>query len=286
MKKSLALSSVLLAVLILGCTEEQITSPPEELSPPLGLVSVTGHEKVTLFWWCSNYEDNLNGYIIYYKEGATTNQDPQETIPTGFEVIVRDTVAAPSAGQRWVDVVEGLENGVTYSFLVVAAMEDWGTISHTSNIVEDTPREETATETTIYAYQSNPTQAGFELSDFTVVSCAGLDANYDTPSGTGDIMCERFDILAGTRAWIDGINGGEIQDLGYMSDWNDADRAPASGYASTGHSLEAIATHVYAIKTGDNHYGKIHITGVDGLNHSWIRFKAAYQPDPNNREYR
>jgi hypothetical protein len=285
MRKALALSFVVLAVLVLGCTEEQIIGPPEELSPPLGLVTVTGHEEVILYWWCSNYEDNLSGYIIYSKEGATADQDPQETIPTGFEVVGRDTVGAPSAGQRSV-YIEGLQNGVTYSFLVVAAMEDWGTISHTSNIVEDTPREETATEITIYAYQSDPTQSGFELSDFTVVSCVGLDANYDTPTGTGDIMCERFDILAGTRAWIDGINGGAIQDLGYMSDWNEADIAPALGYASTGHSLEAIATHVYAIKTGDNHFAKIQITGMDGLNYSWIRFKAAYQPDPNNREYR
>lgn len=285
MKTIFVIGGILLLLSFLGCTKEEITQivAPEELSPPLGLFSITGDGKVTLFWWCSNYEDDLDGYIIYYREGEYGG-GPQDTVPSGFVMIDSVEVSPPCADQIWVDI-DGLENGKTYSFLVVAAMDDWTTISHTSNIVEDTPRDESTGESTIYAYQSDPTKAGFELSDFSVIDCTGLDSNYDTPSGDGDIMCERFNPGAGFRAWIDGINGGEVQDIGYMSDWDYADEAPASGYAETGHSIEVLMGHVYAIRTGDNHYAKVHITGIDA-NYNWIRFKAAYQPDPGNHEYK
>jgi len=282
MRQLCAIACVLvLPLLIMGCTEEKVLGR-EELSPPLGLQSITGDEKVTLSWWCSNFESDLNGYIIYYRQGAFGG-DPRENVPSGFQIVDSLEVTPPSADEVWIDI-EGLQNGVTYSFVVVAAKGDWGEISHTSNIIEDTPRDETATEVQIMDYHTTPALAGFELSDFTVVSCVDLH-NYTTGSGLGDIMCERFNPGAGMRAWVDGINGGEVQDLGYMSDWDGADEAPLDGYADTGHSVEALLGHVYAIKTGNNHYAKIQITGVD-LNHTWIRLKAAYQPDPGNPEYR
>ncbi len=292
MRTAFSVCGVLILLSFLGCTTEEIIEVvgPSELSPPLGLFSITGDEGITLFWWCSNYENDLDGYYVYYKQGETVDQDPQENIPSGFEIIDSVEVTTPCAELQWLDIDtlpngSPLANGTTYSFLVVAAMDNWAAISNTSNIIEDTPRNESAGEDTIYAYQDDETEAGFELSNFTVVSCVGLDVNYDTPSGIGDIMCEQFNPGAGVRAWIDGINGGEIQDIGYMNDWNDADEAPGSGYAETGHSVEALMGHVYAIKTGNNHYGKIQITGIDA-SWNWIRFRAAYQPDTGNPEYK
>jgi len=284
MKAIFAVSGLLILLLVAGCSEKKEIIAPSQLPPPLGLNSITGDEKVTLFWWCSNYEDDLNGYRIYYVQGEHEG-NPVETIPGQFVQIDSIEVDAPCAGQRWVDI-EGLQNGVTYSFLVVASMDDWSKTSHTSNIIEDTPRDETTGEETIYAYQSDQTSAGFELSDFSVIDCSDLDANYDIPSGNGDIMCERFNPGAGVRAWIDGINGGEVQDIGYKSDWDLADKAPMNGYAESGHSIEALMGHVYAVRTGDNHYAKIQITGIDGESYNWIRLKAAYQPDPGNRQYK
>jgi len=139
----------------------------------------------------------------------------------------------------------------------------------------------------IYAYQIDKTQAGFELSDFTIIDLTNLNtSDYTTPTGKGDIMCERFEVIpgAGFRPWIDGINGGGVQNMGYMSDWSEADEAPTEGYASPGHSIEAIMGHVYAIETGDNHYAKIQITDIAG-DGTWIEFKAAYQVDPGNAEF-
>ncbi len=269
-----------------GCTETiREVVAPSDLSPPLGLQSITGDSMVTLFWWCSNYEDDLDGYIIYYQQGEYED-DPQEDIPTGFVLVDSLEVTPPSAGQLWVDI-GGLSNGQTYSFLVVAAMDDWGSISNTSNIIEDTPRAETVGDDTIYDYDDQPDLAAFEFADFSVASCETLDLNWNTPSGLGDLMYEVFSPGAGfpLRPWINGINGGEVQDIGYMADWDDADVAPSLGYAETGHSLEVLMGHVYAVKTGDDHYAKIHVTGIDG-DLDWIRFKSAYQPDTGNPEYK
>lgn len=285
MKTIFAVCGMLVLLLIGGCSEKEEVVAPSELPPPLGLSSITGDEKITLFWWCSNYEDDLNGYRIYYTEGEYEG-DPVESIPGQFVQIDSIEVDAPCAGQQWVDIEE-LENGVTYSFLVVASMDEWSKTSHGSNIIEDTPRDESTGEDTIYAYQYDQKKAGFKLSDFSTVDCTDLDVNtYDTPSGDGDIMCERFDPAAGMRAWIDGINGGKVQDIGYMNDWDDADEAPIDGYAEPGHSIEVLMGHVYAVRTGDNYYAKIQVTGIDEEGYNWIRFKAAYQPDPGNREYK
>lgn len=277
-------------LLLLGC-EDKITEviSPEELSPPLGLKSVTGDQKVTLIWYTSNFESDLDGYLIYRYDDSYSNLDPKEDIPSVFLSTDPETleVSGGSHTQRTKTIL-GLTNGQTYSFLVVAAKDDWTEISHTSNIVRDTPRPETGpTEyATVYAYAVNSDSSGYELSDFSVSDMTGINiGDYSTTSGIGDIICERIALAAGTRLWIAGTNGAVTMDLGYMSDWNSADVAPQSGYANTGYSLTALLGHVYAIKTGNNHYGKIQIVDMN-VSSGWISFKACYQPQAGNREYR
>jgi len=287
--KHLTLFLLILSALILiqGC-EEKVTKVlnPEKHSPPLGLRSITGDGDVTLIWYTSNYEGNLDGYLVYKYVGVYSNLDPKETIPSGFSVAETLKTPTGSSHTQVSKTVSGLSNGQDYSFLVVAARDNWTEISHTSNIIFDTPRPETAKYDTIYASSVNKAKSGYELSDFTVADMTDINvSNYSTTDGIGDFICEKFDPGAGYRLWIAGTNNGQLMDLGYMQDWDEADYAPASGYASTGYSLTCLIGHVYAIKTGDNHYAKIQITDMS-VPSSWIKFKACYQTDAGNREYK
>jgi hypothetical protein len=271
-----------------GC-EDKITEvlSPEKLSPPLGLKSITGDSSVVLFWYTSNYEDDLSGYFIYQYEGTYSTTTVPEDVPLVFFKVDSLAVSSPS-NQTKSKMIGNLNNGTTYSFLVVAAKDDWTEISQPSNIIQDTPRDESAKYDTIYGFAQNKEESGYELSDFSVTDLTGLNTStYTTPSGIGDIICEKFAPRPGAdRVWLAGCNNGQIQDLGYMADWDEADMAPGSGYFPSGYSVQAIEGHVYAVKTASpTHYGKIHVLEVS-ITNAWVSFKACFQPDSGNRQYK
>ncbi len=278
-------------LLLLGC-EDKITEviSPEKLSPPLGLKSVTGDGKVTLIWYTSNFESDLDGYLIHQSEGAYFDLDPRKDIPAAFTSTDPETLKTfgMSNIQRS-KTISGLTNGQTYSFLVVAAKDDWTEISYTSNIVRDTPRPEKSEYVTVYARFAKAEfidSCGYELFDFTRVSMSGINQDYDTPPNyIGDIICEKFDPGAGDRVWLAGANGALMMDLGFMSDWDDADTAMAAGYVDPGYSLTAVPGHVYSVKTGDNHYAKIHVEETN-ITDGWVTFKACYQTKPGSRQFK
>lgn len=283
------LTLVFIIALVQGC-EDKITKvlSPEKLSPPLGLKSVTGDESVFLFWYTSNYENDLDGYFIYQYQGAYSTTTVPEDIPAVFTKVDSISVSPPS-NQVKSKMIENLSNGTTYSFLVVAAKDNWTEISQPSNIIQDTPRDESAEYATIYGFAQIREESGYELSDFSVTDMTGLDPQeYTTNPPIGDIICEKFAPRPGAdRVWLAGCNNGQIQDLGYMADWDDADLAPSDGYFPSGYSVQAIEGHVYAVKTGDSpaHYGKIHVLEVS-IAGAWVSFKACYQIDPGNRQYK
>lgn len=279
---------VFLLASLQGC-EDKITEviSPEKLSPPLGLKSITGDQSVILFWYTSNYENDLDGYFIYRYQGAYSTATVPEDVPAVFSKV--DSIAvSPPSNQVKSRSISGLSNGTTYSFLVVAAKDGWTKISQPSNIIQDTPRSESAQYATIYGFAQIREESGYELSDFSVTDMSNLDPQkYTTDPPIGDIICEKFAPRPGAdRVWLAGCNGGQIMDLGYMSDWNDADVAPADGYFPTGYSVQAIQGHVYAVKTGSpTNYGKIHVLDLS-ITGSWVEFKACYQTDPGNRQYK
>ncbi len=275
---------------ITGCSEQTTeTVSPETLSPPLGLKSITGDGEITLLWYTSNYEDDLSGYFVYKYDGAYSSSNAPEEIPSSFTKIDSLSKSSPSNNIQS-RTITGLQNGTTYSFLVVAAKDDWSKQSQPSNIINDTPREETeaGSSDTIWASSVHKNKSGYELSDFSVSDMNDINtSNYSTTDGEGDFICEKINFQGGIayRLWLAGTNNGGVMDLGYMSEWNEADLAPSSGYAATGYSLTAIPGHVYAVKTGDSHYGKIQVINID-VDAGWVSFKACYQTKVNERQYK
>ncbi len=291
MKQVLLLAAAALVLLSVQACDETVTKsvPADTLSPPLGLKSITGDEEVTLLWYTSNYEDDLSGYQIYRYDGLYSGTSAPQEIPSGFTKVDSLPKSSPSNTIQS-RTIDELENGTTYSFLVVAAKDSWADISQPSNIINDTPRREMllGDSDTVWASSLFKERCGYELSDFSVTDMTDIHVpGYYTDDGLGDFICERINFEGGVeyRLWLAGTNDGGVMDLGYMQDWDDADVAPSTGYASTGYSLTAIPGHVYAVKTGDNHYGKIQVIDLD-VGAGWVAFKACYQPQTGNRQYK
>ena len=283
MKRIVALIIPVLVV-IAACSDTTETVAPEDLNPPLGLYSVTGDSAVALGWYTSNFEDDLDGYFIYIYEGVYGDDESEEEIPTGFFKADSIEVAAPSSGEIAVTLI-GLTNGQTYSFLVVAAKDDWKDISHTSNIIIDTPRPEVISLTL-----ENQNLDGDDCAlKFSSTSPYVEVVDFDDPDAA--LMFESFNAGLGDRSGLVGVRGGaQIQDLGFMSDWDMADVAPTEGYPDSDFSVTARANHVYAVKiTGaTTNYAKIYISGIAGDpsdNSDVATVWVAYQTDANNPEY-
>ncbi len=266
----------------------KVVTIKEKLSPPLGLHSVTGNNQVTLFWYTSNYESAFQGYYIYRAQGDLTNQSVDSTLSSQF--VLTDSLPISGNSDKVVTkTIAKLTNGQTYSFAVVA-YACWGEqISFPSNIIKDTPRPEIVA-ITIKSASTNQvtgddTQAGFDFNTFKVVSVPATGYSNDNGS---DLINEAYDPSKGSqiRPWLAGMNGAGIQDLGYMDALSEADMAPEMGYSEAGKSISVLAGHVYAIKTGDNHFAKIIITNVGNAPDYSVTFNAAFQMEAGNRNYK
>jgi hypothetical protein len=271
-----------IAAMICGCdTDSTTVVGPGDLNPPLGLWSVTGDGEVDLAWYTSNYESDLDGYVVYFYEGAYGDLDSQSSIPAVFDSLGSLFVTSPSGEVQSVTVT-GLTNGDNYSFLIVAAKDDWSEISHTSNIVVDTPRPDV---TSLVLKDQNLLQGDCALK-FSVTAPYIQVVDDTDPSAA--VMFESFNAGAGKRSGLVGVAGrAQVQDLGFMSDWDTADHAPTDGYPAADFSVTAIANHVYAVKTSAGHYAKIYVQGITGNpedNSDVATVWAAYQTDPNNPE--
>jgi hypothetical protein len=272
----------LLVIGTLGCDETTSILNPEDLNPPLGLASVTGDGEVVLAWYTSNFEGGLNGYKVYIYVGNLTNLSSRSSIPSGFTVADSISVSGSSSGKQSIEI-DGLVNGQTYSFLVVAAKDDWTDISHTSNIVVDTPRPEVVN---VVLKDENLGQGGCCLKFSS--SAPYVEVVGKTDPGAA-IMFESFNAGLGDRSGLVGVQGrAQVQDLGYMANWDSADEAPTTGYPDSDFSVTAIQFHVYAVKTTGVNYAKIFvssITGNPGDNSDEVTVWVAYQTDTNNPDF-
>lgn len=263
-----------LATMGSGCEDTINTLDPEDLAPPLGLTSVTGDQSVTLHWQASNYGEDRQGFQIYRLTG-TASGTPEE-IPSNFDDTPIEVDDDENAGS-FSHTVTGLTNGTTYSFLVVSFKDDGDEISRPSNIITDTPRQ--GSENTIIEVLTEDVGPEFvDVSAFPPVAITSAGS-------VADIKVESFDAGLGRRHGLVGANDARIQDLGFVSTWDEVDKVPLnlSSYPSDNFSVQALPGHVYGIRTGDNHYAKIWVRTVNSNNFG-VRLSVAYQPQAGNNE--
>lgn len=286
-----ALGSFLMLGCLTGCDNNNpiTTVNEDELAPPLGLQSITGNGRVTLMWFTSNFEDKFQGYIVYQASGdLATGQSA--VLTSAFTEV--DRLEFNSSGTPRSVTVEGLTNGTTYSYAVVAFQDDGDKVSRTSNIISDTPRPDlntiTITSASTNDVTGNDATAGFNFNAFSVTQVPNDLAgnNYTDLSGT-DVVHEAFDPGPendNIRSWLSGMNGGGVQDLGFMGDLDNSDVAPEQGYSDSGESVILTVGHVYAVHTGDDRFGKLIVTAIQPPPNARVTFNAALQikaGDPN-----
>ena len=263
-----------LAALGAGCESGTDTVQPKDLAPALGLTSVTGSGAVTLRWQASNYGEDREGFQVYQAAGIQPSV-PGESIPTAFGTTPVATLTTTLEAGAFTRTVTGLTNGTTYSFLVVAFKDGGNKISRPSDVITDTPRRESPTALDLTNGAGN-------------VRYLIVDSDPPSTSSSAagaDVLCESFNASAGDRRGMVGQAGALVQDLGFVSTWDDIDAAPlgAGSYPDASHSVEVLDGHVYAVFTGDNHYAKIWVTGVQagGFGYTCL---VAYQPAAGNNE--
>ena len=263
-----------LAALGAGCETGTSTVEPKDLAPALGLTSVTGSEAVTLQWQASNYGEDREGFQVYQAAGSQP-AIPGESIPAAFGTTAVATLTTNQEAGVFTKTVTGLTNGVTYSFLVVAFKDGGNKLSRPSDVITDTPRRETS--------------ATLELTNG-VTNLRFLSVDSDPPStsssGAGaDVLCQSFNAGAGDRHGMVGQTSALVQDLGFVSTWDEIDAAPlgAGSYPDASHSVEVLVGHVYAVFTGDNHYAKIWVTDLHAGDFGYT-CRVAYQPQAGNNE--
>jgi len=261
-----ALATILGAIAILGCDGRQNGyEPPRDFeAPPVptGVTTTTMDGEILVSWdpiYLDPDYDDLAGFKVYrsinnnlFSHIATVDRDVYEYLDTG------------------------LENGSTY-YWAVTSFDTHGNESDLSyETVFDTPRPEGFDER-IYNYLGPAYEqlSGFDFSLERVIS-------WNSPSC--DIFLE-YDDSPGIQAfyiWL-GDNGADIQDMGYTDSFDDITYAPNAGWSQFSY-VEAILGHTYVLRTMDNHYAKVRVTGFSGSPDYSMVFDWGYQIDAGNRE--
>ena len=243
------------AALIAGCQDE--TAPGDVTPPaaPRGLYSVTGDQKVTLYW-LANTESDVAEYRVYQADCAGGNSCPYtrvgSTVMTSF-------------------VVPGLTNGVTHYFAVSAVDRSGNESELSKNDVFDTPRPAGYNQP-LAERVASPSTSGYDFSAAVVRPWddGSTDMYYQQTSGVAQMICPFTDT--------------DIQDAGYATTLDAVDWAPSQGWSATG-IVELIQGHCYVVRIGSTsvNYAKFR---VNALSATQIVFDWAYQTAPNNPELR
>jgi hypothetical protein len=257
--KSLKTAGILLGISLLtvGCERDKLVYEDFVPQPPQGVFSVTGDNKITLYW-NGPYEPDIAQYVVYRSLSANS----------GYAAI----------GQRAADYNPNLDlivyqfidnavvNGTTY-YYAIASVDEANQMSQLSaENVFDTPRPEG--EVALFDANAAPGLAGYSLSNDAVVAWNSVAA---------DVWVDNVD---GVFFLNKGIAGTDFQDMGYRDSLDGVDFSPANGWANLDF-MEIVDGHTYVIWTANDHYAKMH---VELIASGYVRFTWAYQTDLSNPE--
>ena len=246
-------SIIFLGLILTGCDhfhDSYDTTPP---SPPTNLRTVTGDNRVDIYW-DKNPERDVAGYNVYY----------------AYSYNGKYTLIGTTQNTYFVD--NGASNGTTYYYAVTAFDFNGNESDLSKDVIYDTPRPEGFNQA-IFDYNKVPNNAGYNFKNYLVVP-------YNDASA--DMFFENYNGQYYLDVWKDS----EIQDMGQTTDIYDVSTAPTGGWVplQTGDNIKytkAIVGHTYVIWTNDNHYAKVRISSIisDRMIFDW-----AYQTVEGNRE--
>lgn len=252
-------NKILLALLMLAgifltaCDEFDDYYDDDPPSVPRNVYTVTGDNRVDIFWDAS-YDDDVAGYNIFRNYSATGD----------FRLI------GSTSDTYFVDY--SANNGVTY-YYAIEAYDYNGNVSDLSyDIVYDTPRPEGFNQA-VFDYNRAPNNAGYSFKNYLVVP-------YD--SDAADFFFENYNGTYYINVWDDS----DLQDMGRTNDIWEISYAPVDGWVplKEGENVkytEAIVGHTYVVWTWDNHFAKIRVKSISG---DRMVFDWAYQLVEGNPE--
>ena len=219
--------------------------------PPRNVSTVTGDNRVDVFWDHNN-ESDLAGYNVYY----------------AYSYDGKYTLIGSTHNNSFID--DGAKNGITYYYGVTAYDFNGNESELSRDEVYDTPRPE-GFDQIIFDYLRFPDNSGYDFSQFDAV-----------PYSDGDFFFENFNGSFYLNVWDDS----DIQDMGATSNIYDISYAPSGGWVplEQGENVKytrAIVGNTYVIWTWDNHYAKVRVKNITGER---IVFDWAYQQVEGNRE--
>lgn len=264
---------------VAGCGDDDDPAAPDELAPPTSLSVVNGNQTITVNWNASPDEGagDFKGYNIY-RHTASIKDLP-------LSQLTQYRVASVEPGDDSYTLTN-VPNGTRY-YIHVRSETDGGEISDASTEVQGAAREE-GTGIILEEFASDG-DSGFDFSEGESVSLSqdndqrfqktdiylGTVVTDDAPSGELALknpkLLERYN-----TEWSTVV--GKVRRLGTNWDVNTTDTDGANWLDQE----QVSSGFVYAVKTPDNHYGKIQILGISGTapNRS-ITFKYAWQPTAN-----
>lgn len=254
-----------------GCEDEDCCTKPrcvdnEPPAIPTGVYTVTGNEKVTIYWNPVLGSD-VRGYGIWWSDA----------LPGPYE---RMTDVLGEESYYYVDT--DVDNGVTYFYAVTAFDYDGNESALSLEDAFDTPRPE-GFDLRIYDVEESPSQSGIDFKQAEVPGAVSQDlvVAWDAPgadiyldsASDGDPDVLRIIPTAGTL----------IQDFGYTDVLDEIDWAPIDGWSESPLGVEVIRSHAYVVQTYDGNYAKFRITFVNKTLR-YVVLDWAYQLVPYNQE--